>query len=414
MTDFKTLKDLLDNNIKGKKVLVRADLNVPMKQGRVADKTRIDAAIPTILKLKQAGAKVLIISHFGRPNGTFDSSFSLSPIVDALSECLSEASGKIINVKFAVDCRGLTAQHAVEALENGEVLLLENLRFHKEEETNDKSFSNELASLADFYVNDAFSCSHRSHASITGVAAYLPSYAGISLEKEITSITKTLSNPSKPMAAIVGGSKISTKIDILTCLIERADYLFIGGGMANTFLFAKGYDIGKSLCEKELKNKALEILSFAEKKNCKIFFPVDATCAKEFKPYTETKIRSLSNIQKDEMILDAGTETIVAWHSIISKCKTLIWNGPIGAFETPPFENSSVALARLVAHLTTENDLVSIAGGGDTVSLLATAGVRESFSYVSTAGGAFLEWLEGKGLPGISALVKSAKERKVA
>ncbi len=414
MPDFKTINDLLKQDLKNKKVLVRADLNVPMKQSGVADATRIRSVIPTILKLHKAGATVLIISHFGRPEGKFDSSSSLSPIVDALSEELSLEAGKKVEVKFAVDCRGLTAQHAVEALSQGDILLLENLRFHAEEEKNDSNFARELASLADYYVNDAFSCSHRSHASITGITEFLPAYAGISLEREILSVTKTLEKPERPMAAIVGGSKISTKIAMLNSLSEKADYLFIGGGMANTFLYAKGYDIGKSLCEKNLKAKALEIIANAEKRGCKIILPEDATCAKEFAAGVETKIRNLDTIQKDEMILDAGSKTIIKWYDILSKCKSVIWNGPLGAFETQPFDNTSVAIARIVANLTLEKDVISVAGGGDTVSLLATAGVRESFSYVSTAGGAFLEWLEGKGLPGIDALVKSSAKREAA
>lgn len=408
MSEFKTLNDLLKNNLKNKKVLVRADLNVPMKQGDVSDRTRIKAAVPTILKLHNAGAIVLIVSHFGRPKGSYNSDYTLSPVVDDLADELK------LPVKFAVDCTGVTAQNAVSMLKSGEILLFENLRFHKEEEKNDKNFAKELASLADFYVNDAFSCSHRSHASITGITEFLPSYAGISLEKEINSVVKLFEKPERPIAAIVGGSKISTKIDMLNSLVEKADYIFIGGGMANTFLYAKNYDVGKSLCEKELKEKALEIIAKAEKRGCKIVLPEDATCAKEFKTGTETKIRNIKNIQKDEMILDAGSETIVKWYEILSKCKSVIWNGPLGAFEIQPFDNTSVAIARIVANLTTEKNITSVAGGGDTVALLSIAGVRESFSYISTAGGAFLEWLEGKGLPGIEALVKSAKEKKVA
>ncbi len=410
---FKTIKDLLSQNIIGKKILLRADLNVPMKQGKVSDCTRINAVIPTILKLKKAGAKILLISHFGRPEGKFDSSFSLSPIVDEISRRLSEISGEKIEIKFAGDCRGIIAEHASKNLQNGDILLLENLRFHAEEESNDKNFSKELASLADFYVNDAFSCSHRSHSSITGVTEFLPSYAGLCLEKEVTYISQALENPEKPLTAIVGGSKISTKIDILTSLIEKADNLIIGGGMANTFLYAKNMKIGKSLCEKNLKNKALEILNFAEKKNCKIHLPIDFTTAKEFKQFAECEVKS-KDIADDDMILDAGVKSIINWQNIISNSKTLIWNGPLGAFETSPFENSSVTLAKLVAINTRENGLKSIAGGGDTVALLSVAGVVNSFTYVSTAGGAFLEWLEGKGLPGIIALSQNAKKQKVA
>ncbi|MDX1949669.1 MAG: phosphoglycerate kinase, partial [Rickettsiales bacterium] len=409
----RTIKDLLTENIKGKKVLIRADLNVPMKQGKVSDCTRINAVIPTILALRKAGAKILLISHFGRPEGKFDSSYSLSPIVDEVSKQISQIAGENIEVKFAGDCRGIIAEHASEALNNGDVLLLENLRFHAEEEKNDKNFSKELANLAEYFVNDAFSCSHRSHASITGVTEFLPSYAGLCLEKEVTYISEALESPEKPLTAIVGGSKISTKIDILTSLIEKADNLIIGGGMANTFLYAKNIKIGKSLCEKNLKDKALEILAFAEKKNCKIHLPIDFTTAKEFKQFAECEVKS-KDIAEDDIILDAGVKSIFNWHQIIANSKTLIWNGPLGAFETSPFENSSVTLAKLVSLLTRENGLKSIAGGGDTVALLATAGVVNNFTYVSTAGGAFLEWLEGKGLPGISALTKNAKKQKVA
>jgi len=299
-------------------------------------------------------------------------------------------------------------------LQNGEVLILENLRFHAEEETNDKNFSKELAALADYYVNDAFSCSHRAHASITGVAEILPSFAGLQLETEIDSLTKALFSPERPLGAIVGGSKISSKIDLLYSLTEKADYIFIGGGMANTFLYAKGFNVGTSLCEKDLKKKALEILKHAEEKGSKIILPVDAAVADSLGQGKNSEILNIEKIPSGKMILDIGTQTVVQWNEIISKCRTIIWNGPVGAFEHPPFDNGSVALARSVAYFTSNNNLNSVAGGGDTVALLVASGLRDSFSYISTAGGAFLEWLEGKNLPGIQALIDSAAKRCAA
>lgn len=409
MSKFNRLEDLLKLDLTGKKILLRADLNVPVKAGKVTDSTRIAGLAPTIQKLINKKAKVILISHFGRPDGEYDSTYSLSAIVDDVEEILEQETGKKIPVKFGVDCIGEASKEAVAALKNGEVLILENLRFHKQETKNDAEFSKQLAAHADYYINDAFSCSHRAHASITGVSELLPAYAGLLLEKEVQCLSKALTSPERPMAAIVGGSKISTKIDLLYSLIENSDYLFIGGGMANTFLHAKGINIGNSLCEKDLKSKALEILKKAEAKNCKVLLPIDFSLAKSIDDGKNSDVCNLENISKDKMILDIGTQTVIEWSNIISNCKTLIWNGPVGAIEFPPFENGSVALARSVAYFTKYKKLNSVAGGGDTVALISQAGLKDSFSYISTAGGAFLEWLEGKELPGIKALANSAE-----
>ena len=414
MAKFNRLSDLLKLDLTGKRILLRADLNVPVKGGKVSDATRIAGLAPTIAKLIDKKAKVVIISHFGRPEGKYDSSYSLSSIVDDVALELKNFIGKDIEVKFGVDCVGAPAKEAVDSLKPGGVVILENLRFHKEEEANDPQFSKQLASLGDYYINDAFSCSHRAHASISGVAELLPAYAGLLLEKEVDCLTKALNDPERPMGAIVGGSKITSKIDLLYSLAERANYLFIGGGMANTFLYAKGVDIGRSLCEKDAKKKALEILKHAEEKGCKIMLPIDATVAASLEGGNHCKIVPINKVPSELMVLDIGTQTVVEWNDIISKCKTMIWNGPVGAIEFPPFDNGSVALARTVAYLTENNGLNSVAGGGDTVALISQAGLKDSFSYISTAGGAFLEWLEGKNLPGIKALIECSGESKKA
>jgi len=412
MSKFNRLDDLLQLDISAKKVLLRADINVPIKGGGVVDNTRIVGLAPTIAKLIDKNAKVVLISHFGRPQGKYNSDFTLSAIVDEVQSALREYTKKDINVKFGIDCVGAAAKEAVDALVPGNVLVLENLRFHRQEEDNDAEFSRQLASLGDYYVNDAFSCSHRSHASITGVAELLPSYAGLLLEHEVACLSKALHSPQRPMGAIVGGSKISSKIDLLYSLTEKADYLFIGGGMANTFFYAQGHDIGNSLCERNLKKKALEILKHAESKGCKIMLPIDLAVAESIENNKSCKIVELGSVPKDKTILDIGTQTVAQWNGLISKCKTIIWNGPAGAIEYPPFDNGSIALARSVAYFTANNGLNSVVGGGDTVSLIASAGLKDSFSYISTAGGAFLEWLEGKNLPGIKALIDSAEGKK--
>jgi len=409
MQKFNRLNDLLDLDISGKAILVRADLNVPVIKGKVSDPTRIAGLVPTLAKLLAKSCKVIVISHFGRPEGRYDSNHTLSSLIDDVASELKKYSGKDIDVKFGVDCIGNSAIEAVRTLKPGDLLILENLRFHPEEVANDAEFSKKLASYADYYVNDAFSCSHRAHASITGVSALLPSYAGILFEKEIECLSRILHSPEKPLGAIVGGSKISSKIDLLNSLIERADNIFIGGGMANTFLYAKGIEIGISLCEKDLKAKALDLLKAAESKGCRIMLPIDVTIASSVNNGRNCAVVSTSSVPDDKMILDIGTQTLLQWNEVISKCKTLIWNGPVGAIEFPPFDNGSIALARSVAYFTGSNKLNSIVGGGDTVALISHAGLKDSFSYISTAGGAFLEWLEGKNLPGVNALIRSAE-----
>jgi phosphoglycerate kinase len=407
MRQIKTLADLIaTNNLKGKKVLLRADLNVPMKHGQILDATRVVGVIPTISKLMDAGAKVIVISHFGRPEGKFDSNYSLSPIVDTLSDELSTYRKNAVEVKFGTDCIGAAAEKAVSHLEDGDVVLLENIRFHEGETANDKEFARALAALADFYVNDAFSCSHRSHASITGVTEFIPAYAGILIEKEIISLQNSLENPTRPVAAIVGGSKVSTKIEMLECLVTKVNYLMIGGGMANTFLHAMGKNIGKSLCEKDLADTAKKILEVAKQNNCEILLPSDSVISSAIDDRDNCAVAGNDNIPADKMILDAGINTVIEWHKVLENCKTLVWNGPVGAFEFPPFDAGTASIARSVAHLTKNNGLHSVAGGGDTVAAVSASGLRDSLSYISTAGGAFLEWLEGKELPGVKVLYK--------
>jgi phosphoglycerate kinase len=382
----------------GKTVLVRVDLNVPMAHGKVLDKSRITRLKPTLEFLYKKGARVVVMSHFGRPTEGYDLSLSLAPIADALSESLD---GK--PVKFAVDCVGKSTTEAVHALADGEVLLLENLRFHTGEEKKEKAFADRLAALGEFYVNDTFSCSHRAHSSIVGLAERLPSFAGFLLAEEVENLEKYLSAPKKPMAAIVGGSKISTKLDLLQTLITRVEKLFIGGGMANTFLLAKGHSLGKSLVEKNLISIAQEILKKAEAAGCTILLPTDAAIAESITSKT-CRIAPISQIGKDEMMLDIGPDTLVQFARELEGIKTVIWNGPVGAFEHPPFDSGSSTVARMLASLTAQGKISSIAGGGDVNAAIASAGVTEQFTYISTAGGAFLEWVEGKELPGIAAL----------
>jgi phosphoglycerate kinase len=407
MRAIKTLQNLIDSqNLVGKKILVRADLNVPTKHGKIIDATRIVGVIPTIVKLIETGAKVIIISHFGRPDGVFDSNYSLSPIVDELSTQISNYRKKETTVKFGTDCIGAAAEKAISQLENGDVILLENIRFHSGETKNTPEFAKALADLADFYVNDAFSCSHRAHASITGVTEFLPAYAGDLIEKEISSLQNSLENPTRPVAAIVGGSKVSTKIEMLESLVTKVDFLMIGGGMANTFLYAMGNKIGKSLCEKDYVETVKNILAKAKQNNCQILLPTDSIIANSIENGENCQVAGDNNIPDDKMILDAGINTVVSWHKVLETCKTVVWNGPIGAFEFKPFDNATIALARSVAYFTKNNGLLSVAGGGDTVAVVSASGLRESFSYISTAGGAFLEWLEGKELPGVKVLYK--------
>ena len=396
---FKTI-DALD--VSGKRVLVRVDLNVPMKNGKVTDATRIERAVPTIAELAAKGARVVVLSHFGRPDGKRVPEMSLK----ALLEPLSAALGK--PVAFAEDCIGPQAEDAVRAMKPGDVLLLENLRFHKEEEKNDAAFIDRLSVLGDLYVNDAFSTAHRAHASTEGIANRLPAAAGRLMQAELEALDKALGNPKRPVCAVVGGAKVSTKLDLLGHLVSKVDKLIIGGGMANTFLHAQGIHVGKSLCEKDLAATALDILAKAEAAKCAVLLPVDVVVAREFKAGAANSVVDANACPDDQMILDVGPKSIALYQQEVAGCATLVWNGPLGAFEIPPFDAGTVALARTVADLTVAGKLLSVAGGGDTVAALAAAGVEEKFSYISTAGGAFLEWMEGKTLPGVAALIRAA------
>jgi phosphoglycerate kinase len=384
--------------VAGKRVLVRGDLNVPVQDGKVSDATRIDRLAPTVRELAGKKAKVILLSHFGRPKGR-DPKESLA----FLAPFLSEKFG--LKVAFADDCVGPDAEKAVAALKDGEVLLLENLRFHKGEEKNEPDFVAGLAKLGDLYVDDAFSAAHRAHASIAGIAEKLPAYAGRGMEAELTALDKALGNPAHPVAAIVGGAKISTKLDLLSNLVGKVDLLILGGGMANTFLAARGVAIGKSLVEAEMLDQARAIEATAKSKGCTIVLPVDALVAEKFGPgHAETV--SVDHIPADRMMLDIGPASIENINAKLKTCKTIVWNGPMGAFEIPPFDTGTVGVAKAVAALTKDGTLISIGGGGDTVAALAAAGVENDFTYISTAGGAFLEWMEGKVLPGVVPLMK--------
>ena len=394
-----TFPRLEDLDLAGKTVLLRTDLNVPMQGGKVTDNTRIVRAMPTISYLLEKNCKVIILSHFDRPKGKFVPSMSLAPLVDELAEAMW---GK--EVKFGVDCVGKAARDAVANLNNGEVLLLENLRFHPQEEAGDREFAREIASLGDFFVNDAFSCSHRAHASITGIAEFLPTAAGRLMQEELTVLTSIFAKPEKPIAAIIGGSKISTKLDLLENLTKTMDKIVIGGGMANTFLYALGHNVGKSLCEKEMKETALSILKKAKENNCEIVLPIDLVVAIRFAAHAENRVVAVDKIPDNFTAVDIGCASVSLFANALSECKTVVWNGPVGAFETSPFDVSSVSIARHIAALTGAQKIRSIAGGGDTVSAIMHSGLAESFSYLSTAGGAFLEWLEGKELAGVEAL----------
>jgi phosphoglycerate kinase len=396
---FKTI-DTLD--VAGKRVLVRVDLNVPMKNGKVTDATRIERAVPTLSELATKGARVVVLSHFGRPDGKRVPEMSLKPLVEPLSQALGKP------VTFAEDCIGPLAESAVRSLKPGEILLLENLRYHKEEEKNDAAFIDKLSVLGDIYVNDAFSTAHRAHASTEGIANRLPAAAGRLMQAELEALDKALGSPKRPVCAVVGGAKVSSKLDLLGNLVGQVDKLIIGGGMANTFLHAQGIDVGKSLCEKDLAATALEILEKAKAAKCTVLLPVDVVVAAEFKAGAPSKVVEAAACPDDQMILDVGPKSIALYQKEVGGCATLVWNGPLGAFEIPPFDAGTVALARTVAHLTDDSKLLSVAGGGDTVAALAAAGVEERFSYVSTAGGAFLEWMEGKTLPGVAALIRAA------
>ena len=397
MAQYKTLNDI---DVAGKRVLVRVDFNVPMDDGgQVSDATRIERAAPTINALRDAGAKVVLLSHFGRPKGMPNPAMSLQGV--------AKAAGRVLDVpvRFAPDCVGEPASDAVDALSNGDVLLLENTRFHAGEEANDPAFAAALAQIGDIYVNDAFSAAHRAHASTHAICQHLPSIAGTAMDRELTYLSAALSNPVRPLMAVVGGAKVSTKIPLLLNLIGKADMLVVGGGMANTFLFAQGHSVGKSLCEPSLIDTAKEILSQAEGQGCEIILPVDGVVAKEFAANAPSRTVGIDAIGDDEMILDLGPQSVDVIAEKMESAKTVVWNGPLGAFEIAPFDTATVEAARFAARRVKEAGLTAVAGGGDTVAALNHANVGDKFTYVSTAGGAFLEWLEGKELPGVKALM---------
>ena len=393
---FKTLDDLTD--IAGKRVLVRVDLNVPMDGGKVSDTTRIERVLPTIRELSDKKAKVILLAHFGRPKGARVADMSLGPVALAVAGLLGRP------VVFADDCIGQAAKDAVDVMVDGDVLLLENTRYHAGEEKNDPDFAKALAANGDIYVNDAFSAAHRAHGSTEGIARLLPAYAGRTMQAELEALGSALGNPVRPVLAVVGGAKVSSKIDLLENLVAKVDMLVIGGGMANTFLAAQGTDVGKSLCEHDLAETAKRIMTAADKAGCEIVLPADAVVAREFKAGADNETVSLDAIPADSMILDVGAASIETVKTRIDAAKTLVWNGPLGAFEIAPFDTATVAAAKHAAANTKAGKLNSVAGGGDTVAALNHAGAADDFSYVSTAGGAFLEWLEGKELPGVKAL----------
>jgi phosphoglycerate kinase len=393
-TAFRTLDQA---DVRNERVLVRVDLNVPTENGKVTDATRIERQAPTITEIADKGGKAILLSHFGRPKGP-DPSQSLRPVAAAVAEVTGRT------VAFAEDCIGPKAESAIAAMKPGDILCLENTRFHKGEETNDPAFVAELAKLGDLWVNDAFSAAHRAHASTEGLGHVLPAYAGRSMQAELDALTKALENPQRPVAAIVGGAKISTKLDLLGNLIAKVDVLIIGGAMANTFLAAQGKPVGKSLCEHDLTATAREILSAADAKGCEVVLPGDAVVAQAFEAHAPSRVVAVESVGAADMILDIGPRSVEQVVSVLARVKTLVWNGPFGAFELEPFDNGTVEVAEAAAELTMAGRLVSVAGGGDTVAALNAAGVTDRFTYVSTAGGAFLEWMEGKPLPGVEVL----------
>jgi phosphoglycerate kinase len=407
VVDFLTLDDLA---VRGKTVLVRADLNVPLRDGKVTDISRLERLLPTIKELSEKGAKTVLLSHLGRPKatteGTPDPEYSLRPVATELGNVLGKP------VAFAEDCIGPKAESAIKVLNFGDVLVLENTRFYSGEEANDPAFAQALASLGDMYVNDGFSVSHRAHASTEGIVQYLPSAAGRGMQEELNALANALDKPERPVAAIVGGSKISTKLELLQNLVTKVDVLVLGGGMANTFLAAKGIAVGKSLCEPDMFNAAQAIAAKAAQRNCHIVLPKDAVTASALKEGVAVKTVPVSAIPTDEMILDLGPESVKDIKGNLSMCKTVVWNGPLGAFETPPFDRATVEMAIYVADLTKRGKILSVAGGGDTMAALAQAGVENGVSYLSAAGGAFLEWLEGRELPGVAALKKAVPKGK--
>jgi phosphoglycerate kinase len=400
MSHYLTIDQL---DVAGKRVLVRVDLNVPVQDGRITDTTRIDRVVPTLMNLLDRGAKLVVISHFGRPKGKVVAALSLRPVASALADALGGRS-----VSFVPATVGAEAETAVARLEPGEAVLLENLRFDPGEEANDVGFAKKLAALADVYVNDAFSSAHRAHASTEAITRLLPSAAGLSMDAELKALTAALVSPRHPVAALVGGAKVSTKLDVLEHLTARVDKLIVGGGMANTFLMALGIDIGRSLCEPDMAEDARRILAKADELGRDVLLPSDVVIATELRADSPHRTVPAAAVPADYMILDLGPDTARALAEALGTCRTLVWNGPLGAFEVPPFDEATNVVARAAARLTREGRLLSVAGGGDTVAALAHAGVVDEFSYVSTAGGAFLEWLEGKELPGVAALVEAA------
>jgi phosphoglycerate kinase len=394
MAAFRTLDQA---DVKGKRVLLRVDLNVPMEHGKVTDATRIERVAPTIAELAGKGGKVILLAHFGRPKGP-DPKESLRPVAAEVAKIIKRP------VAFAEDCIGGKAEAAVAAMKPGDVLCLENTRFHPGEEKNDPAFVAALAKLGDLWVNDAFSAAHRAHASTEGLGHKLPAYAGRTMQAELEALSRALEAPQRPVAAIVGGAKVSTKLDLLGNLVEKVDVLMIGGGMANTFLLALGKPVGKSLAERDLAGTAREILAKAKETGCEIVLPVDAVVAQKFEAHAPSRVVGVDGVGSDDMILDIGPRSVEHVISVLARVKTLVWNGPFGAFELEPFDNGTVEVAEAAAELTAAGKLVSVAGGGDTVAALNHAGVADDFSYVSTAGGAFLEWMEGKPLPGVEAL----------
>jgi phosphoglycerate kinase len=394
-TGFKTLDDLGD--LTGKRALLRVDLNVPMMDGRVTDDTRIQAIIPSVKTLLEKGAQVVLLSHFGRPKGKRETGLSLMSLTIPLHDALG------VEVTFVADCVGSQSDAAIEAA-TAPVILIENLRFHSGEESNNPNFAAALAKHGDIFVSDAFSCVHRTHASIVGIANLLPSYAGASLTHELNALEAALGKPEHPVCAVVGGAKVSSKLDVLTHLVEKVDHLIIGGGMANTFLAAQGHNVGSSLCEHNMTSTAKAILEKAAAANCTIHLPTDVVVAQEFKANADHRICGLDEVGPSDMILDAGPTSIKALIKVIEASKTLIWNGPMGAFELTPFDTATVALAQAAGKLVEAGKLMAVAGGGDTVAAMAHAGVKDKLNHVSTAGGAFLEWMEGKALPGIEVL----------
>ncbi len=401
MPKFRTLDDI---DVSGETVLLRADLNVPVKDGKVTDATRIERLAPTIESLIAKGAKVVVLSHFGRPKGKPDPAFSLRPLVGPLEKAIG---GR--HVAFATNCVGEEAARVVTALRPGEVALLENLRFHKGEEANSPDFARALAELGDVYVDDAFSAAHRAHASIEALAHLLPAAAGKLMEAELSALTAALDNPARPVLALIGGAKVSTKLDLLRFVIGKVDLLAIGGAMANTLLLAQGKEVGRSLAERDMTGTARQLLALASQRNCRVILPEDAVVASELAPGVTTREVAIDAVPLDAMILDIGAKTAARIGAALDEARTLIWNGPLGAFETAPFDRGTSLVAKRAAELTRAGKLLSVAGGGDTVAALAAAGVIDELSYVSTAGGAFLEWLEGRELPGVAALGNAAR-----